>query len=508
MTTRPGARLLPLLALALLAAPSPAQQPDWQVTAVPVDPGWWTAEFTDVSASGPDDVWAVGHFKTLGPQFQIETFTLAMHWDGAGWTQVPTPSPAPWPGGTKAYLNSVAALAPDDAWAGGERVGDAGGESIGPWIHVQHWDGDSWQVVPVPEPPGGVSINFSGTRVLDVVAFAPDEVWFGGQWAEPNELGSVTWRPLAMLWNGSDLELLPTPAPQDGAYGFKTVQLAGSSGDLWAVCARDDNGSTTKNVVLRWDGSAWSQASVPDTSPPHVLRSIAVAGPDDVWVFGDVPLQATAVALHYDGRSWTEVADPPFALSSQAVSPEAIWVGSNQLELFDGEQSVFVETFPGAPPQSVFAIAETPDGLWAVGRAQVPGMVPWAARLLDGPSPWATLPGGVAGAFGQPALAGQGPLLPGSLTSLALDGAAPGTATTLVVGVSELSAPFKGGLLVPSPHVLVPGLMADAGGSWTLSFAWPAGLPAGATLWFQAWTPDGAAPAGFAASDGLGATQP
>jgi hypothetical protein len=503
---------LPLLATALLSGALLAQQPDWQVTPVPVDPGWWTAQLHDVTASGPDDVWAVGQYKTLGPQFQIETFTLAMHWDGATWTRVPTPSPAPWPGGTKAALHSVAALAPDDAWAGGERVGDAGGASIGPWLHVQHWDGSAWEVVPVPEPPGGVSINFSGTRVLDVVAFAPDDVWFGGQWGEPNAVGSVTWRPLALRWDGSDLELLPTPAPQDGAYGFKAVQLAGSRDDLWAVCARDDNGSTTKNVVLHWDGSAWSQADVPDSSPPHVLRSISVAAPDDVWIFGWVPLTGQPVALHWDGRAWAEAVDPPQAQSSQAVAPDAIWVGSDRIELFDGEQSVFVEDFAGAgpAPQSVFAIAATADGLWAVGRALIPGTVPWAARLEDAPapSPWTTMPGGVAGTLGVPALDGDGTLLPGSLVHLTLGDALPGAATTIVAGFSELSAPFKAGVLVPSPDVLVPGLVADASGGWDVAFGWPAGVPAGFTLYVQAWFADPVTPAGLAASDGLRAVTP
>ena len=77
-----------------------------------------------------------------------------MFWDGSEWERVPTPSPSPYPGGTKAYLHAIGAVGPDDVWAAGDRYGDAGGLSVGAWIMVQHWDGSSWQVVPTPAPPG------------------------------------------------------------------------------------------------------------------------------------------------------------------------------------------------------------------------------------------------------------------------------------------------------------------------------------------------------------------
>ena len=81
-------------------------------------------------------------------------------------------------------------------------------------------------------------------------------------------------------------------------------------------------------------------------------------------------------------------------------------------------------------------------------------------------------------------------------------------AATLVLGLSELQLPFKGGVLVPAPDVLVSGLVTDASGNWAASFTWPSGVPTGLALTFQAWLPDPAAVAGLAASDGLRATQP
>jgi len=206
-------RPLALLAALALTASVPAQEScgTFVSTPVPEDPGWWEAELEDVTVLPDGTAWASGHYKIWNYPSPIETFTLAMFWDGEAWSHVPTPSPSPYPGGTKAYLHAVAALAADDVWAAGDRYGDAGGLSVGAWIMVQHWDGSSWEVVAVPEPPGGAGINFSGTRIEDIAAIAEDDVWFGGQWGEPNDVGSVTWRPLAMHWDGSDMTVHPTP---------------------------------------------------------------------------------------------------------------------------------------------------------------------------------------------------------------------------------------------------------------------------------------------------------
>jgi hypothetical protein len=110
--------------------------------------------------------------------------------------------------------------------------------------------------------------------------------------------------------------------------------------------------------------------------------------------------------------------------------------------------------------------------------------------------------GGKPGGAGVPVLAAQGTLAPDSPGTLSLDGAAPLAPVTLVLGLSELGAPFKGGTLVPVPNVLI-GLATDAGGSISLPFTWPAGVPAGTEVWLQAWIEDAAASQALAASNGL-----
>lgn len=121
---------------------------------------------------------------------------------------------------------------------------------------------------------------------------------------------------------------------------------------------------------------------------------------------------------------------------------------------------------------------------------------------------WKDLGSALAGGAGTPHLTGAGTLLAGDDITLSLTDAAPSAPTTLVVGLSELSAPFKGGLLVPSPDILISGLTTDAAGQLDLSSTWPTGLPPEVAIVLQHWITDALAPAGLAASNGLRALTP
>jgi hypothetical protein len=91
---------------------------------------------------------------------------------------------------------------------------------------------------------------------------------------------------------------------------------------------------------------------------------------------------------------------------------------------------------------------------------------------------------------------------------LALSHAAVFAPTALVVGLSRLDAPFKGGVLVPSPDILIAGLVTDATGAALVSGSWPAGLPSGFAVSFQYWITDAMGPQGFAASGAVQGTTP
>lgn len=121
---------------------------------------------------------------------------------------------------------------------------------------------------------------------------------------------------------------------------------------------------------------------------------------------------------------------------------------------------------------------------------------------------WKSLHGGLRGSAGKPLLVGTGALQGGDPGLLRLSSALPGGAVTLVAGFSELHAPFKGGVLVPTPDVLLNNFPVSAGGTLNVPFTWPAGFPEGFQVTLQFWGADAGGVSGYAASNALQVTQP
>lgn len=118
-------------------------------------------------------------------------------------------------------------------------------------------------------------------------------------------------------------------------------------------------------------------------------------------------------------------------------------------------------------------------------------------------SPFEDLGQALAGSGGAPQLRGAGTAIAGDPLSLTLAGAAAGAPSTWLLGTTLLLAPFKGGIMVPHPDLLIGPLVVAPDGCASLAGTWPAGLPAGLVIWLQVWIPDAGGPAGFAASNGL-----
>ncbi len=105
-------------------------------------------------------------------------------------------------------------------------------------------------------------------------------------------------------------------------------------------------------------------------------------------------------------------------------------------------------------------------------------------------------------------LTGSGVPIAGRDVMLDVTEARPFANATLVVGGSAGYAPFKGGVFVPSPLFLVPGLALDGAGTLTLPDVWPAGIPSDFTTYMQVWLSDPTGPKGFTSTNGLSVTTP
>src|SRR5262249_51538644 len=104
----------------------------------------------------PTDVWAVGSHL-----FDYDDIRAAIaHWDGSQWQVVPSPDPRPG-GQGDSELSGVAAISPTDIWAVG---------TVGAFGNLQtlseHWDGTGWSIIPSPSP-GNRSALFGVTALSD-----------------------------------------------------------------------------------------------------------------------------------------------------------------------------------------------------------------------------------------------------------------------------------------------------------------------------------------------------
>ena len=122
-------------------------------------------------------------------------------------------------------------------------------------------------------------------------------------------------------------------------------------------------------------------------------------------------------------------------------------------------------------------------------------------------SPFLDLGGALGGSNGYPIQLASGTLIAGQPFSFRLFNGPPNGAAFHIVGLAALNAPFKGGTLIPFPHLVNGPLPLNASGNITLAANWPAG-GSGLTLWVQFWMPNGGGPAGFVASSGVRAQIP
>jgi V8-like Glu-specific endopeptidase len=120
---------------------------------------------------------------------------------------------------------------------------------------------------------------------------------------------------------------------------------------------------------------------------------------------------------------------------------------------------------------------------------------------------WIDLGNALAGTFGLPVATHQGDAIPGTLVRVLASKLPLFGTTNLVVGLSTAFVPFKGGIMVPAPDVIIPSLPITLGAA-QFGYTFPSGVPSGSISVYQFWTADPAAVHGFSATNALQLTVP
>jgi hypothetical protein len=280
-------------------------------------------------------------------------------------------------------LLSVWAGGPDDVWiAGGEagrgvvlhfdgaaweRRDPPGADAQLWWVHgfaggqvfvsgdrglVARWDGAAWTVDDTGHP---------GTTLYGVWGAAPDDVWAVGGVsldAEPAEQeGDVVLHWDGAAWTRADVPPLANKPSSAQKNLYKVWGTAAD--DVWVV-----GGAGT---ILHWDGTSWEphDAGLGST----LFFTVTGRARDDVWVVGGF---GVAALVHFDGASWAEVELPPEAPSLL----QGVWTAPGRpvyvsgldgfTARFDGDSWTLGEALGSTP--GLHAIAEDGGGaVWAVG---------------------------------------------------------------------------------------------------------------------------------------------
>ena len=242
----------------------------------PADPGtrFWT--FEGVAAVAPDDVWAVGNTAT-----GESGGTLIERWDGSAWSVVPSPSPEPRPLTSQPYssLDAVAAVSADDVWAVGEATNVAGAGASN--TLVEHWDGSAWSVVSSPDVLSEKGVPFD--HLLSVAASSQNDVWAVGIHGDDYGIGGGGDHVLIEHWDGNSWQVVD--APVVGVWN-RFYGVSASSDGAWAVGSyEDESGEVSGALIERWDGSAWTVPDGP-VAPGAGFIGVATRPSGSVWAVG------------------------------------------------------------------------------------------------------------------------------------------------------------------------------------------------------------------------------
>jgi hypothetical protein len=242
-----------------------------------------------VAVISPNDAWAVGYFRNLDTNHWN---TLAIHWDGSQWSIAPTPNP----GTANKYLYQVTATSHKDVWAfGGYRQDDV----FLAW--AIHWDGTGWTDASVPNPSAFYNVFYGATQI------SRNDAWAVGFYCIDTDCFDE--RNLTEHWDGHTWSVVPNPPIPNN------INLFGVGGstkkDVWAAGDRcvDSNCNDFENYVEHWNGVAWSLVPVSGPTINVYYSSPLGISRNDAYIVGSQP-DGSNLVLHWDGTAWSNVSVP------------------------------------------------------------------------------------------------------------------------------------------------------------------------------------------------------
>jgi len=177
--------------------------------------------------------------------------------------------------------------------------------------------GGAWSIVNSPNPPPTRTPNF----LAAVTCVSASDCWAVGYYYTGSDFNSITAvQTLIERWDGTAWSIVTSPNTSATQNNFLVDVTCSSASSCWAV-GYYYTGSINQTLIERWDGTAWAIVSSPNTSATrdNFLRGVTCVSASDCWAVGyyDAGIVAqTPVAVdqtlieRWDGTSWAIVTSP------------------------------------------------------------------------------------------------------------------------------------------------------------------------------------------------------
>jgi hypothetical protein len=236
-----------------------------------------------VAVTSSTNAWTVGWYGVL-PYELPRAFVL--HWDGTSWKVQKSPHPT-----ASSELDGVVATSSNNAWAVGSYGNRAATHAL-----IEHWDGIAWQVQPSPNPGGRYS------SLSSIAATSPSNVWAVGSFGNRA-------RPLVEHWDGTSWKIQSSPRAAGSTLNYLEGVAATSRTNAWAVgYYYRPGGSSTRTLVLHWNGRAWKRQSSPNARRDfNDLLGVAATSRTNAWAVGSSPYYKGGERIlleHWNGTAW------------------------------------------------------------------------------------------------------------------------------------------------------------------------------------------------------------
>jgi hypothetical protein len=267
----------------------------WSIVPSPSPGAGMVNELNDLVAFAPDNLWAIGYYNnpaTTGSD------TFVIRWDGAAWTQVPSPNV----GNVENQLLGADGIAPNDIWA----VGYSWNTGARNRTLALRWDGGEWRAVPT------LNVGVQDNRLHDIDALAADDAWAVGYYI--NSGGTA--ETLTQRWNGAAWSTVASPNVS-GVNTYLDAVTMVAPDDVWAVgrsCPANCFGGNIEHLfIVHWDGTQWTRVTARDPGTHgSALYDVYAVSTGEVWAVGyySTGTEGRTLTLRWDGTQWSVVENP------------------------------------------------------------------------------------------------------------------------------------------------------------------------------------------------------